>query len=345
MSHRSETARVSRPRSLLLRDVPAKETFATSRSMRSSVRRDQRLLVSGPLYTFGKDSPYITIGSSRSDPPDPDKVPGPGSYNPRDGNSRRLQPEIRSSRKEQNVATLTSNIDYIDSRSFPETRQMRIGEKTNFDVFGIIDTPGPDYVPSSEVDMRRSHMIASRHIPKPPDVTPGPGAYTPKPLRRPPQIVLGPRPRYDWMGGEDTPGPGHYDPKESLDRTIGATLSGHAGRGRAHSAMAFGGGDLLAIDQVIVRLSKIGEPEECRRYAAKHPELKEIVRSIFDMVLDRKPQNPLAMIREEYERIKEEYYEVVPKKGISADDLILDIDEIMFGDEFILRSNEKLAKK
>ena len=344
---RSETARVSRPRSLLLREFSRNEdpVVATSRPFRSSMRRDQRLLVSGPLYTFGKDGPHITISSSRRDPPDPDKVPGPGTYDPRDGNPRRLQPEIRSSRKDQNAATLTSNIDYIDRRTFPETRQMKIGEKTNFDVFSVIDSPGPNYVPSSEVDMQRSHVIASRHIPKPPEVTPGPGAYTPKPLKRAPMIVLGPKPRYDWMEGEDTPGPGHYDPREALDRTIGASLSGHVSgrRSRANSAMAFGGGDLLAIDQIIVRLSKIGEPAETRRYAAKHPELKDIVREIFAMVLDRKPQNPLEMLREEYERIREECYDVVPRNSIEKDEYIMDIDEIVFGDEFVLKTD--LTKK
>ena len=342
MTHQSQTAREPTKLPLNLREIIGAESSisSTSRKFSSRSRQDPKLLVSGPLYLFGKDAPHITIASSRRDSPDIDKVPGPGHYDPIAGNTRRLQPEIRSSRRPQDASSLTSNIDYIYSPTFPEKRQIKIGQKSAFDFFDVNDTPGPDYFPSSALDSQRGHVIAGRHEERAPEVTPGPGHYSPKfNLSKGPMITLPVRARVDGMGEEPTPGPGHYDPQGPQDRSIGHSLCGHAntGRKRARSSLPGFGSDLLAIGPVMVRMSKLEDPADCRRYLAKHSELKGFVGELYEMVLETRPDDPLGMIREHFAAIKESQ-----RGGDSDGGDIFGEDEIVFGEEFIRRTLGKI---
>jgi hypothetical protein len=53
-------------------------------------------------------------------------------------------------------------------------------------------------------------------------------------------------------------------------------------------------------------LRKGEDPDEARRYIFTHNDLRKLIVTMVEMVLDEKPQDPVAFLRMSYQKLKEE---------------------------------------
>jgi hypothetical protein len=194
---------------------------------------------------------------------------------------------------------MTTNIDYIDATVFPRITRKTIAPLDSTKFFRVNDAPGCDYCPHSSLS-HHSHRIANVYPPiKPPDV-PGPPEYTPHFIapREPAHAMYGPKGRDDWLiDTKATPAPSRYHPKRAVSGMPKFTI-GYKSRPEGKKFVPF------AIGEFIVKLYSDIRIESARRYTLRHPELKEIVHELFEMVFDEKPTDPLGLLRAYFEDLK-----------------------------------------
>ncbi|OHT10666.1 hypothetical protein TRFO_04173 [Tritrichomonas foetus] len=206
---------------------------------------------------------------------------------------------------------LTANIDFIDRPKFSENSGFTIGNREKFEYAIMTPGPGPGkYALPSTMDTAKSHTITSRHYHEKVSDTPGPGFYD-----LPSTIQLqrqGPVPsvvdnRTDWMvnGTEKTPAPTDYNPVPIDGKApIGVKLTsgrictsiGKKNRGRNVS----NGKNVIAVDKCIVKLDKVEDAEDAKRYIQSSSALKSIVAEIYDLILKEKPEDPIECIKQHF---------------------------------------------
>lgn len=253
---------------------------------------------------FGKDAPKFTIPSSRKEDPAPPPSPGPGQYvikpEPMD---RKIKPRFpMSSRKEK--APDTADVGFIDARSFPEIKPLKIGRKTGTSFFDPIQTPGPSYIPPSSLSSQ-SHRITSRTSNlenKTRELNPAPCSYNPKNPALPsvPVIVVkGPKHRDDWLNDPmRNPGPGQYSPNLAiLFQRVPVWTIGEKSR-RSKERRVISRPKSKGIDRFVINLQPPYDDDECDAYIRTHPDLRGVIHDFMIDILRIKPDDPLTFLRE-----------------------------------------------
>ena len=308
------TSRSPNPRAPVLKGIPKLGTLSpdskkgyTTRTARSA------LLLKANLYTFGVDAPKITISSSRRPLTKDQNTPGPGEYNVNfDKLETKLQTRISSSRVEDTKRSLTADIGFLDRPEFVNKENGKtIGVREKFELGPIAPGPGPGkYALPSSMD-NRTHLITSRHNREKINENPGPGTYDP-PLKLFDLHSKGPVPyvnvdRTEWMVKEmeRTPAPTDYNPMYNDSKApIGSTtIHGkiHTSIGQRHRGKKMSNGsNVIAVGQCIVKLDKVPDPQEARRYIQKSKGLNRVVKEIYDLILLEKPDSPLEFIKEHF---------------------------------------------
>jgi hypothetical protein len=162
---------------------------------------------------------------------------------------------------------------------------------------------------------------------------PGPGHYSPTDisLYQPPRFSLhGPSSRDEWLKeSEKTPGPADYTPVSDYDKTVGVSLSGHVRGTKTKPALYVEtrGDHLVAVDQLIINVAKLPDPDGAKKYLYTHPDLRSLMQELINTILYAKPENPVEFIREFFEREKNETAEEVAAReaaraAANADKLI-----------------------
>lgn len=256
--------------------------------------------------TFGRDAPKFTIGSSRRDETPPIPLPGPGEYNVPDNfdEYRKIKHTFPKSNPKDETVSPTANIDFVNIRDFPAKREAHIGVREKLYYANIIDSPGPTYLPQT-TETRLPHRIISHPVNRTAEKVAhlGPGCYNPNyaHIRREPAFFLsGPKNRHKWMeDGKDIPGPGSYntDCKEMLKREPKWTI-GRKSRPsrRMRNSMPAKPKDLIAVDQCIVDLSVMPNPDACRQYIIAHPDIRYVVGAMLHAVFLEKPEDPVEYL-------------------------------------------------
>lgn len=294
------------------------------------------------VHKFGSEAPHFTIPSSRRDSAsftEQCQFPGPGAYDPFEKMKSKTSRPIPSTSyrsmsldcSQSESATLTSNIDFIDNREFPESKPAYIGVKTKHDFYDIIETPGPSYIPR-QTDTKLPHRILSSGrkycTADPPEKTDevGPGSYNVKynllDKREPSYDMSGAYNRYNWMSNKEYEvGPGSYSPIE-VKKNEPQWSIGNKSRPRKKTKMEYKEfyekirenearnlpKDLIAVDQIIIHLELLRDPKACRSYIVSHPQLRNVVHEILENVLKSKPENPVAFIEKYFKDIDDNEY-------------------------------------
>ncbi|OHT02139.1 hypothetical protein TRFO_30902 [Tritrichomonas foetus] len=268
---------------------------------------------------FGKDAPKITIGMSRPNPKISVFNPGPGSYDPpRQPISHRLQTRFPKAEIKKDNTTLTSKIDYIEHRLFPQARSASIGERTKHDLFAVYDTPPPNYMPKREVD--RTHKIQGRHQPRKIEQSPGPGEYDPnddfKYCPHFTRLVRATHNRTKWMISEDHPSPTEYSPNGNvvLPKEPQFTIGKKSRRRRRNNPR--NKSCIIGLDVFHVRIGPPFDVDDALEYVRSHPDLKYVLHDVIEEIMELKPAAPLGYIRDyflvEKERMEKEMSEIDP---------------------------------
>ncbi|OHT13015.1 hypothetical protein TRFO_03414 [Tritrichomonas foetus] len=284
-----------------------------------------------PPSDFGRDARKVRISPKYPETKPPPEVPGPGAYNPREHDIKLKQAFPRAI-KDLEPEPVTANIGFYNPPTLVSSKGAIIHTKINIEPKQD-DVPGPQYtIPSIFSKTKNAHKIASQstemYIPK--NQAPPPGAYTPvNPmiLKSPAYTVQGNTRKNLWLQNkEDTPSPANYSPQnpEVLGSAPRWTIGNKSRKGRsAHSMASPGHREVLIIDKLTISLSGISDVEKARKYYAKHPEIKEIVLEIIEMMLEEKPKNPLEVLRAHYNGIKnsDEYIMTIKKDYSSESEL------------------------
>lgn len=151
-------------------------------------------------------------------------TPGPGQYNPpSDSIYANTRFHSIQSRPVVRYDTISSNIDFRNLRTFPQTRTLSIGARDrNFNFYEEKNTPGPD-MPQPDTLQSMSIKIGMRRSVTEEEILPGPGQYNPKVVRRMNGIIPinKQKEREDLWKDEKsqsvTPGPGAYDTQKPAD--------------------------------------------------------------------------------------------------------------------------------
>lgn len=248
---------------------------------------------------FGKNAPKIGIGSSRRPAKPPDPTPDPGQYDPPASPiEKKIYHKISTEHGEIRDC-MTTNIDYIDSRAFPQVKPRAIGSLTGEKFFTVNDVPFCKYSPPSTFEAPKRHISC-----KPPDEKPNgipsPAHYRPstsftlptEPIHKIAQV----KSRYEWMVDErNVPSPNTYNPKKMEKQAPIYSIGYKSRRKRKNQHLV-----PFAVDTFIAKI----EPDmifDSQKFIKKHPELPEIVRDIFENIYEYKPENPILFLKEHFE--------------------------------------------
>lgn len=277
-----------------------------------SCKKPKMDLYNTSLSNFGKDAPKIIIGCSRQEPIFPSDIPGPGAYTPTDpGESRKIFHQISKYNTNQSK-NLTTDVDFVNCRVFPEIRPATINPSKRRAFFDIDDTiPGPNYLPPSTISTRAHVIEPLRPISAIKSVAPGPGHYDPKYMKDKNVFYTQTSKRDDlYASKENFPGPGHYNP--NLDYGLASQPNWSIGKKarikkrRKIDPPEVPKGKVVGIDQFLVQLDPSMNEDECLRYIATHQAIRDIVREIMGMILTQKPENPVQLIQDHYSAKKEQ---------------------------------------
>ncbi|OHS93573.1 hypothetical protein TRFO_40160 [Tritrichomonas foetus] len=259
---------------------------------------------------FGVEAPSYRIGGSRKEPRPPPQTPDPGQYSPSSApKDTRIHHRITTSHSEIRD-TFTTNIDYINHRIFPPRNTGKtIGERDGTTFYRVYDTPNCNYLPPISFDKPRISIAPKVNEIKAP-IVPGPGAYNPsKSLtlpRNPAFSLTGPKYRDDWLNDTiQSPPPDQYAPKKVEKHMPYFTIGN---RSRTKAGIKRNQLTVFPIGPFFVRLDDSITVREARNYCHSHPELKEIVTEIFDLISNVHPNDPkmaLANYFLQFEKKKE----------------------------------------
>ena len=265
-----------------------------------------------PGNNFGKDAPRFTIPSSRKEEPPPYPYPGPGEYEIKNiEHYRKLQPTFPKSRPQTVQVSETANVEFINYRSFPEIKGAHIFNREKIDFYDMIESPAPNYVPIEKVT-QIPHQISPKVYDRSYEKTAhlGPGSYNlkfPDLPREPSFNFYGPKKRDSWiLETRDIPGPGQYQPSFVQKRqpvwTIGR--KSRLSRRTRSSLTNAQKKDIIAIDQVIIRLDELSNPAAARQYIMTHQILRDVVHEIIQTVLNEKPDDPVSFLEAYFSNVK-----------------------------------------
>lgn len=277
-----------------------------------------------PGNNFGKDAPKFTIPSSRREEIDIFPLPGPGQYEISDINEyRKIKPVFPKSRPQTVIISPTANVEFSNYRSFPEIKDMHIFSRNKFEFYDVIESPGPEYAPKEKIT-QIPHKISCKeqdnsdlknaHI--------GPGSYSlkyPYMPRDPAFNFYGPKRRDDWITDRrNHPGPGQYDPNDVKKREPQWTIGRKSRLSRRNKSLnPTTKKDLIAIDQCIIGLEQLANPSAARQYIMTHPQLREVVHEMIEVILNVKPDDPVAYLEDYFTEIKK-FQPPKEKKGKQA---------------------------
>ena len=242
---------------------------------------------------FGKTSTKIGIGYSRKEEKPPPESPGPGQYDP--------PPHPISSALSHRITTshetirdcMTTNIDYIEYRVFPEPHDFSIGSRQNLTIDYIVDSPSPSYFNTS-CFAKPKISIGSKIPQKPLNNNPGPSAYKINEEqaypRSPAYTLSGPQYRDDWITThQETPSPGDYNPHRPVTLIPSWTLGKRSRYSKKRKV--FEELTPFAVGTFVVKLDSSIPVEEAQAYVENHPELKTLIHDIFKAIYESKPSN------------------------------------------------------
>ena len=178
-------------------------------------KRRTRRPVRDPLR-FGADSPSWTIGCSRSATKNPPDSPSPDQYDvPADPYPKRPAHVIQG-KETRTTRPITSDIDYIEYRKFPDIKKRTIGVLDGTSFVPKSETPGPSYFPDDVKPKHnyKQHVIELRWPDPKPDQIPNGLKYNPKDPSRPstPSFTVPKAPVKRFNDEiDDIPGPGSYN--------------------------------------------------------------------------------------------------------------------------------------
>lgn len=254
---------------------------------------------------FGSDAPKVRIGTSRLETRPRHSTPAPGYYNPISPISKKLPHKITSSH-DWPKSTMNTNIDYINHTTFPNKKPATIGIRDGTTFFHMTNGPPCRYYPGISFD--KPKVVISEKFPEPKENgIPGPGAYNPDfGLKKPPAFpLMGPKYRSDWMvDPHNSPSPVQYNPtKQTKQMPFWSIGNKSRSKKRWKRVTPF------AIDQFVVKLDESITVKDARAYVDAHDELKQIIRELFDLVYREKSETPLELIRDYFQREKDEILE------------------------------------
>lgn len=260
---------------------------------------------------FGKDAPKFTIASSRKEEIITFPLPGPGHYDVSDINEYRKIKHVFPRSNQQTVTiSPTANVDFSNYRSFPEIRDVHIFNRNKSEFYDLIESPGPEYVPKTIVT-QIPHKISVKEVDDSDlkNAHIGPGSYTikyPNMPREPSFNFYGPKKRDDWIAdGRNMPGPGQYEPKIVKKREPGWTIGRKSRLSRRNKSLNNASKkDLIAIDQCIIRLEMLSNPSAARQYIMTHQSLRDVVHEMIEVILNVKPDDPVAYLEDYFTEIK-----------------------------------------
>lgn len=260
---------------------------------------------------FGKDAPKYTIPSSRKEEIITFPLPGPGEYEITNINEyRKIKYVFPKSRPQTVTVSPTANVEFSNYRSFPEIKEMHIFNKSKFEFYDVIESPGPEYVPKETITQiphkisvkeRDDSDLKNAHI--------GPGSYTlkyPYMPRDPAFNFYGPKRRDDWIADHrNHPGPGEYNPNIVKKREPEWTIGRKSRLSRRNKSLnPKMKKDIIAVDQCIISLDQLVNPVAGRQYIMTHPQLREVVHEMIDVILNVKPDDPVAYLEDYFTEIK-----------------------------------------
>ena len=128
------------------------------------------------ILTFGKDSTPILIGSSRKEPNEPERSPGPAAYDTFEL-SKSSPCFTLKSRPEVDYSTITSKIELPLIREYPRKLEKHIGIRETTQFWQNSETPAPQLTHRSMgVPKIVIHEKVKDHV----ENLPGPGQYSPR---------------------------------------------------------------------------------------------------------------------------------------------------------------------
>jgi hypothetical protein len=201
---------------------------------------------------------------------------------------------------------MTTTIDYYDGTMFPQHVPRTIGRRDKIVFYAVPDGPlvRCRYLPSATFEAPARNIGKRPREPRPSGV-PGPGAYSPgcaALVRNPAYSFSGPKFRDDWLvDTKASPSPDQYTP--TCPRTVMPHWS-LGGKSRPGSRVVTDTRDVFAIGNFLVKLDASVPLAAARGYAEQHPELRVLVQELLDAVLHEKPEKPIELIRERFEREK-----------------------------------------
>ena len=260
--------------------------------------------------TFGKDAPKISIGCPRPKPIITNNLPGPGAYNPLNTeHTRKIYHKISKSvdvpRKK-----ITSDIDFINYRMFPQYSPQTIPKTCHSDYYDYDSSiPGPQYNPrpiytsyTHKILDRRPERSASEDVP-------GPGYYSPKyDDYRGYFYTSNAKRSTDIIPTDDSPGPGAYNPNFNAEiEGMPKWSFGKKARNRIrkkHEPPEVPKGKLIGVAQFLIPLEPTMDEDEVLKFIGNHPDLKKVITEMMDEVLKYKPDYPLEFIHNHYAAMK-----------------------------------------
>lgn len=259
---------------------------------------------------FGKDAPRFTIGSSRRPPAPPEAVPGPGAYTPPADPATTRKMKIRFPMAQDRDTTISvDNVEMVNLRTFPEMKLLNIGARPNRPFYDVIESPGPNYLPSSSLSVR-AHKIGGNRKPEVIDRSaPPPGTYTPKhpgESTAPRYTFSGPSSRDQWLNIEGKPGPSDYRPKTTLieKRVPEWTIGERSRRSNRRKHPNPPKSRFFGVDRFVIPLDMTADLDAEWSYIDTHPDLREVIKWVMNRIMDEKPMNPVAFMKKLFVEIK-----------------------------------------
>ena len=247
---------------------------------------------------FGKTSTKVGIGYSRKEEKPPPPSPGPGQYDPPPHPISTAIPHRITTSHETIRDCMTTNIDFIEHRIFPESHDFSIGHRSKLSIDYTVETPSPSYFNVSCFSKPKI-SIGSRREEKPLNNNPSPTAY--KIIedqvypRSPAYTLSGPLYRDDWITSTDeTPSPGDYNPHRPVTLIPSWTLGKRSRYSKKRKVI-----EKLtpfAVGSFVVKLDSFVTVEEAQVYVESHPEIKSVVNEIFEVIYEAKPSNPIQFL-------------------------------------------------
>lgn len=205
-------------------------------------------------------------------------TPGPGAYEP----YKEKQNPVGTFPKEKysNEIIQEDNYSYYFPPEFGSDKTVKIGSRPPSLFTNKEELPGPGAYTVEKTNLGAiGHKISNRSMPTFETITPGPGAYNHNTfLSETKRSILYTTSRDSdlFKDNTKTPGPGSYEVSKPKTKSK----------------------EIICFDGIMIKMSRFADPEDAKRYMKEHPELKETVHLIMEMMIRDKPDEPLRILRD-----------------------------------------------